>query len=65
MAMVAATFSGWGWFVALAFLPLAAVIALIGAFQQAKGAGCGQVAAVLGWVAGAYAPIAWSYVNLS
>ncbi|WP_218202439.1 hypothetical protein [Kitasatospora aureofaciens] len=54
----------WSWFLLCLFLPIAAITALIAAFQRARGAECGRVAAALGWAVGALSVICWVYVTL-
>ncbi|WP_031068942.1 hypothetical protein [Streptomyces sp. NRRL WC-3742] len=50
------------WVGAYLAIVLAAVAALIGAFQRAKGPGVGRPAVVVGWTAAALAVADWLYV---
>ncbi|MFG2843729.1 hypothetical protein ACGF12_11225 [Kitasatospora sp. NPDC048296] len=50
---------GWVWYLAFLFMPVAAIAALIAAFQRARGPECGRVAVALGWSAAAASVACW------
>ncbi|MFH8382629.1 hypothetical protein ACH4E7_17015 [Kitasatospora sp. NPDC018058] len=52
-------FGGWAWFLTCLSVPVAAITALIAAFQRARGPECGRTAAVLGWSAAAASVAGW------
>ncbi|MET8625514.1 hypothetical protein ABZW30_17500 [Kitasatospora sp. NPDC004669] len=52
-------FGGWAWFLACLSVPVAAITALIAAFQRARGPECGRTAAALGWSAAAVSVAGW------
>ncbi|MGW3039376.1 hypothetical protein ACWC9T_04835 [Kitasatospora sp. NPDC001159] len=52
-------FGGWAWFLTCLSVPVAAITAMIAAFQRARGPECGRTAAVLGWSAAAVSAAGW------
>ncbi|WP_188309796.1 hypothetical protein [Streptomyces sp. CBMA123] len=50
---------GWAWFLAFLFMPVAAITALIAAFQRARGPECGRAAVALGWIAATASAVGW------
>ncbi|MEV8322759.1 hypothetical protein [Kitasatospora sp. NPDC056731] len=55
-------FGAWLMLAAFLFLPVAAIPALVAAFQRARGPEYGQTAAVLGWTVGVLSLLGWSLV---
>ncbi|MER7846582.1 hypothetical protein ABTZ03_21785 [Kitasatospora sp. NPDC096077] len=49
----------WDWFLGYLALPLAAIAALIGAFQRAYGPDSGRSAVAVGWAAAAVSAACW------
>lgn len=55
---------GWAWFLAFLFMPVAAISALIAAFQRARGPERGRAAVALGWVAAGVSVAGWFVLAL-
>ncbi|MDH6704099.1 hypothetical protein P3T27_000800 [Kitasatospora sp. MAA19] len=57
-------FGGWFLLADFVFLPIAAIPALVAAFQRARGPEYGRGAAALGWFVGVLSLLGWSLVTL-